>query len=150
MNITKLLRNALALIVGFFTGGIVNMLVVVLGPKVIPPPAGIDMSDVKSLSASVHLLEPKHFIFPFLAHAIGTFVGAVVAYVIAANRRSTYAHIVGAFFLAGGLAASTTIPAPKWFVALDLVCAYLPMAWLGSRLGARIVPERESSVTEPR
>jgi hypothetical protein len=27
------------------------------------------------------------------------------------------------------------IPAPAWFIALDLIAAYLPMAWLGAKLG---------------
>jgi hypothetical protein len=29
------------------------------------------------------------------------------------------------------------IPAPAWFIALDLVVAYLPMAWLATRVGNR-------------
>jgi len=32
------------------------------------------------------------------------------------------------------------IRAPAWFVALDLIAAYLPMAWLAARIGARIQP----------
>jgi hypothetical protein len=27
----------------------------------------------------MHLFEPRHFIFPFLAHSLGTFAGAFVA-----------------------------------------------------------------------
>jgi hypothetical protein len=40
-------------------------------------------------------------------------------------------------FLCGGVAASFMIPAPKWFVALDLLAASLPMAWLATRVGTR-------------
>jgi hypothetical protein len=29
------------------------------------------------------------------------------------------------------------IPAPTWFIALDLLAAYLPMAWLGIQIGDR-------------
>lgn len=32
------------------------------------------------------------------------------------------------------------IPAPTWFIALDLVVAYIPMAWLGLTLANRIKP----------
>ena len=35
--------------------------------------------------------------------------------------------------------APCRIPAPAWFVALDLCAAYLPMAWVGTRIGARVV-----------
>jgi hypothetical protein len=37
-----------------------------------------------------------------------------------------------------GVAASFLIPAPAWFIALDLVAAYLPTAWLGIHIGTRL------------
>jgi hypothetical protein len=75
---------------------------------------------------------------PFLAHALGTLVGAVAAYLIAATYKARFAYAIGAIFLCGGIAASVMIPAPVWFIALDLLAAYLPMAWLGIQLAARI------------
>jgi hypothetical protein len=44
------------------------------------------------------------------------------------------AMIVGVVFLAGGIAATFMIPAPTWFMVLDVVVAYLPMAYLGAVL----------------
>lgn len=129
-----ILRNILAVVIGLLLGGSVNMALVVAGPHVIAPPAGMNMGDAASLKASSHLLEPRHFLFPFLAHAVGTLAGAVVAHMIAASRRSAFAYVIGVCFLAGGIAASRMIPAPAWFITLDLVVAYLPMAWLGSRI----------------
>src|SRR5215475_5742223 len=107
----KVLRNILAVVVGLIIGGGVNMALVVASPHVIPPPAGVDVSDPQSLSASMHLFEPKHFVFPFLAHAFGTVVGALVAYVVAASHRSVFAYVIGVCFLAGGIAAARMIPA---------------------------------------
>lgn len=133
-----IIRNTIAAVVGIVTGSVVNMALVMTGPKIIPPPAGVDMTKAESLAASVHLLEPKHFLFPFLAHAIGTLVGALVAYWIAASYRAVFAWVIGVVFLAGGIAASLMIPAPKWFIALDLLVAYLPMAWLAVCLGRRL------------
>lgn len=46
--------------------------------------------------------------------------------------------MIGAVFLCGGVAASFLIPAPAWFIALDLVAAYLLMAWLGIQTGTRM------------
>jgi len=135
MNI--LLRGLVALMVGLFIGGAVNMSLVMLGPHVIPPPAGVDMSDAKSISASIPLLQPKHYLFPLLAHALGTLVGAMIAFLIVPTYRMIFSYAVGLIFLAGGLAAASMIPAPKWFLVLDLVGAYLPMAWLGGTLAAR-------------
>ncbi|NTX01949.1 hypothetical protein [Myxococcus sp. CA040A] len=131
----KIVRNILAVIIGFAVGSVVNMALVTLGPRVIPAPAGVDASNAESLAASIHLFEPKHFVFPFLAHALGTLAGALVAFLIAGSRRRVFAFAVGTLFLAGGIAASFMIPAPTWFIVIDIVVAYLPMAWLATRVG---------------
>jgi hypothetical protein len=132
-----ILRNTVALVVGLLVGGVVNMSLVTLGPSVFPVPAGVDVTRVESLAASIHLFEPRHFVFPFLAHALGTLVGAFLAFRLAASRKRALAWVVGALGLAGGVAAARMIPAPTWFVVLDLVGAYLPMAWLGAALAGR-------------
>jgi hypothetical protein len=75
---------------------------------------------------------------PFLAHALGTLAGALTAYLMAATQKAKLAYVIGAVFLCGGVAASFMIPAPAWFIALDLLAAYLPMAWLATRIGARL------------
>ena len=135
------LRNIAAVIVGIVAGGVANGTLITISPHVIPPPAGVNVSDAQSLRESIHLFGPQHFVFPFLAHAIGTFVGALIAYLIAGSRRAVFAYAIGAFFLVGGIAASLMIPAPWWFIVLDLVAAYLPMAWIAARLGRRITGE---------
>jgi len=134
----KILRNILAVIVGAVIGGIVNMAIVMIGPALVPPPAGADMTTVEGLTAAMPMLEPKHFIAPFLAHAIGVLIGAIAAYFIAATSKSLCAYIVGVLFLIGGIAASFMIPAPLWFKALDIIVAYIPMAWLGILIASRI------------
>ena len=134
----RTLRNVLAIPAGFVIGSAVNMSLILLGPNLIPPPAGVDVSNAESLAASIHLFEPRHFVFPFLAHALGTLVGALVAYLVAASHRAVFAWIVGALSLAGGIAAATMIPAPTWYIAIDLLAAYVPMAWIGIRLGQRL------------
>ena len=52
-----LIRNTLAVVIGLVLGSLVNMALVVIGPRLIPPPAGVDMSTVEGLNAGVHLLE---------------------------------------------------------------------------------------------
>ncbi len=131
-------KNIAAFIVGFIMGGVVNMALVTAGPHVFPPPAGVNMADAKSLAASISLLEPKHFIFPFLAHATGTLVGAFLACFIAASYRAVLGYAIGVLTLAGGIAAAFMIPAPGWFLALDLVVAYIPMAWLGVKIARTV------------
>jgi hypothetical protein len=139
------LRNVLALLAGVVIGGGVNWALITFSPALIPPPAGVDVNSAESLSKAMHLFEPRHFIMPFLAHALGTLAGALAAYLIAATYKAQIAYVIGAIFLCGGVAASYMIPAPTWFIALDLVVAYLPMAWLGIQIGTRIKQEKPAA-----
>lgn len=67
------------------------------------------------------LLEAKHFVFPFLAHALGTFAGAFLAATLAASHKMKFALGMGVVFLLGGITAVFLPPtAPLWFKALDL------------------------------
>ena len=134
----QLLRNVFALLAGIAIGGGVNMALITLSPSLIPPPAGVDVNSAESLSKAMHLFEPRHFVMPFLAHALGTLAGALAVYLIAATYKAPMAYVIGAVFLCGGVAASFMIPAPAWFIALDLLAAYLPMAWLGVQIGSRL------------
>ena len=122
--------NTIAIIGGIIVGSAVNMLIINFGPTVIPPPEGVDISTAEGLKQGMHLMQPKHFIMPFLAHFAGTFVGAFIAARIAVTHKMRFALGIGFFFLLGGIAASFMIPAPAWFIAVDLLLAYIPAAWL--------------------
>ena len=127
-----ILRNIFAVIIGLVVGGALNMALIMAGPRVIALPPGVDGTDML-------LLEPRNFVFPFLAHALGTLVGALLAFLMAASYRSVFAYAIGAFFLAGGITVTFMVSVPIWFIILDLAAAYTPMAWIGIQLGRRII-----------
>lgn len=102
--------------------------------SIIPPPEGFDLTTEAGLKASMPLLEPKHFIFPFLAHALGTLIGALLAALIAASNQLKLALFIGFVFLFGGIWMVCILPAPRWFNIIDLLLAYIPFAWLGAWL----------------
>lgn len=130
-----ILRNVLAVIAGLILGNIVNMGLILLGPSIIPPPTGVDMTTAEGLADAMKILPPKNFIFPFLAHALGTLVGAFTTAKLAASHHLKLALVIGAAFLVGGVMMIQMIPnTPTWFAALDLIGAYLPMGWLGAKL----------------
>lgn len=131
------LKNIIAVIVGLIAGSIVNMGIVVLSIYIIPPPADVDPYNPESLKAGMHLFEAKHFIMPFFAHALGTLVGAYTAAKLAVGNKMRAAFIVGIFFLVGGIINIASMPAPMWFTGLDLLVAYLPMAYLGGKIASR-------------
>ncbi len=127
-------KNILAVIAGLIIGSIVNMGIVMLSGAIIPPPEGGDITTMEGLKATMHLFEPKHFIMPFLAHALGTLTGAFVTAKIAATRKMIFALLVSAFFFVGGAISASSLGGPLWFNALDLIVAYFPMAYLGWKL----------------
>lgn len=130
----NILRNILAIIIGLFVGGTVNMMLINISGSIIPPPEGTDLNTMEGLQAAMELFEMKHFIFPFLAHAFGTLIGALLASLIAANHQFKLAMGIGFFFLIGGITMVVSLPSPLWFIVLDLGLAYLPMAWLGWKI----------------
>jgi hypothetical protein len=113
---------------------------IMVGGQVIPPPEGADVTNMESLRSSMHLFEPKHFLFPFLAHALGTFVGGFVTSMLAATQRMKLALGVSVLFLLGGIINVFLLPAPTWFAALDLIGAYIPMGWLAGKLAESFRP----------
>ncbi|MCB9187124.1 MAG: hypothetical protein H6601_10355 [Flavobacteriales bacterium] len=132
-----ILRNVLAVVAGVILGGAANMGVIMLSGSIIPPPEGVDPSNMESIKANMHLFEAKHFVMPFLAHAVGSFVGALVAALLAVSRKMQIAVGLGIWTLIGGIMAATMIPAPTWFLVLDLGLAYIPMALLAGRLASK-------------
>lgn len=140
----RFLRILLAVVAGFVLGSAVNMALISLSGKVIAPPAGADVATMEGLKASIHLFEPRHFLFPFLAHALGTLVGAAVAGLLAPARSATPSFVVGGLFLLGGIASVFMLPSPAWFTAVDLTLAYLPFAWLGLAISRRLSAGRRS------
>jgi hypothetical protein len=133
-----ILRNILAVISGLVVGSAVNMGIIMVSGSIIPPPEGVDNTTMEGLKAGMQLFQAKHFVFPFLAHALGTFVGAILAAIIAANRKILFALVIGVFFLAGGVANILMLPSPLWFTVLVLAAAYIPMAFLAGKLSANI------------
>lgn len=132
-----IVKNILAVIAGIIIGGALNMGIIMISGSVIPPPEGVDLTTMEGLKASMHLMEPKHFLMPFLAHALGTFLGALIAALIVPAQKMKLAMIIGGWFLLGGILNILMLPSPLWFTFTDLIGAYFPMAYLGAKLIAK-------------
>lgn len=126
-----LLRCVLAVVLGLVVGSVVNMALIALSGHVVPPPPGADLTTAEGLHAAMPAMRPVHFLFPFLAHALGTLAGAYVATRVASGYKRVAALVVTALFFAGGILAARMIPAPAWFIVTDLALAYFPFGWLG-------------------
>ncbi|MGE0931055.1 hypothetical protein [Peijinzhouia sedimentorum] len=135
MNST--VRNILAVIIGLVVGSGFNGAIISVGGNIIPTPAGSDTSTMEGLQAAMEFFELQHFLFPFLAHAIGTFAGALVAGVVASSHQMIMSLIIGGFFLMGGIYMVAVLPSPLWFTLVDLLIAYIPMSYLAGRLATK-------------
>lgn len=131
---SPILKNIIAVIAGFLCGSLLNGGIIMISASVIPPPNGANVTTMEGLKESMHLFEPKHFLMPFLAHALGTFSGAFFAAKIAANHQMKFALLIGILFLAGGITNVILLPSPLWFSILDIAGAYIPMAYLAYKL----------------
>ena len=134
-----ILRNILITVAAIIIGGLVNGAIIALSSSLVPLPEGIDPTDMNSLKENIHRFEVQHFIMPFLAHALGTLVGGFLSAKFSASHHRLVAFLVGIVFLAAGIANVMMLPAPMWFNVLDLVVAYIPMAYLGWKLSGQPV-----------
>jgi len=138
-----IVKNSVAVILGFVVGSVVNMGLVNVGPSIVPLPEGADVSTMESLRESMDLFTPINFVFPFLAHALGTLAGAFVAAKFAASHQMKFALLIGVLFLIGGISAVAMIGGPMWFNVTDLLLAYIPMGYLGGLLAGANRPRTE-------
>lgn len=132
----RILKNILAIVLGWLAGSVVNMGLVQFGHKFFPL-EGIDTNNMDALAEVMPSLEFKYFIFPFLAHALGTLFGAFVAGKMAASHQMKFALAIGVLFLLGGIMVNYMLPGPVWFTISDILLAYIPMAWMGGKLALK-------------
>lgn len=127
----------MAVISAMFAGGALNMLIIMVSSYIIPPPEGADITTMEGLEAAMPMMKAQHFLMPFLAHALGTLLGAWVVTKLAVSRQFIFAMAIGVWFLIGGIANIVMLPSPIWFAIVDLVLAYIPMAYLGYMLAVK-------------
>ena len=130
-------KNISAVVLGWLVGSSLNMGLIQTGLYIFPI-SGIDPNDMDAFAEVMPTLEFEYFIFPFLAHALGTLVGAIMASLIAESKKMKFALYIGGLFLIGGIAVNYMLAGPTWFAVADIVLAYIPMAWLGGKIGVKL------------
>ena len=121
------LRVLLSLISGIVVGSAVNMALIILGSYLVKIPETFNSMNAEDWTVTL-------FIFPFLAHSLGTFSGAFIVSKLSKKSNIIMPLIVGFYFLAAGIYMVTILPAPTWFVLLDVILSYIPMALLGWKI----------------
>ena len=121
------LKNIAIVILGIIVGMIVNIGLIILGGTIFPPSENFEPMNAMNWDF-------KYFIFPFLAHSIGTLSGAFIVSKLSNKSSIILPLIVGLYFFSGGIYMVAILPAPTWFVLLDVILAYIPMALLGWKI----------------
>jgi len=124
-------RNVTAVVLGLIIGGQINMGILKLGMKILPLPDGVDLNKIETIAANIGKYTFPHFINVFLAHGLGTLLAAFICVKLAKSQHFNLAMVVGFLFFIGGIMAVSMIPAPLTFNIIDLIGAYIPMAWIG-------------------
>lgn len=135
---TPTIRNILITLGSAVVGVFLNGWLISISGSIIAPPEGADLTTEEGLRAAMDLMEPKHYLMPFLAHALGTLLSAALVSRFTTERQFSRAMLLGVLFLAGGISMVRMLPSPLWFNITDLGLAYLPMAYLGYALGRRV------------
>ena len=123
----KILTNIGIIILGIIIGMILNMGLIIFGGIIFTPTENIEPMNAINWDL-------KYFIFPFLAHSVGTLSGSFLVSKLSRNSNIIFPLIVGLYFLSGGIYMAIILPAPMWFVFLDLIVCYIPMSLIGWRI----------------
>lgn len=116
--------------------------IIMVSGSVIPPPEGADVTTMEGLQEAMHLFQPQHFIMPFLAHALGTLVSALITAYFVVSEPKKWALFIGCFFLLGGVSNVVMLPSPISFAVVDIIIAYIPMAYLGAFIADKLKQDK--------
>ena len=125
----RIITVIVGLLLGLFIGAMVNGSLINIGMNVFPFPNGVNFNTPEGMQA-FYTLPLHYYIFPFLAHALGTLSGCIAALLVLKESAKKFVYLIGFLFFISGVMAVNMINAPLWFDVLDLSLAYLPMAWL--------------------
>lgn len=134
-TVLHIFKRTLIISLSIFIGAQVNGALLTIGTYLIPPPEGFNLNTMDGLKAAVPFLEAKHYLFPFFAHAIGTLISAVLITRFLKTQQFVFAMMAGVLFLIAGISMVIMLPGtPIWFILVDLIGAYIPMAYLGNKI----------------
>jgi len=130
------MRIFLGIIAGLATGIIVTMLSEKIGHIIAPPPEPFNAENMEAFKEFMANLPIAAWLLMIAGWALSSFLGGLVAGKIAQAKWATSALIVGAILMILSISNYVMIPHPTWVPVVSL-CLYLPMAYLGGKLGGK-------------
>lgn len=111
------MRIVLATIIGLIVGNGINMAIISFGMPV-QVEAGADQYEaIREMMKSFTVVD---FMIPLAAHVLGILAGLIVARLICKTSNIPI-YIIGALHILGTIVNIFMIPAPTWFIIVDLI-----------------------------
>jgi hypothetical protein len=129
------LRSGLGVLAGVVVGGLLIGGVEMFSSRFYPLPAGTNPSDQQALASHISSLPASAFVWVLAAWMIGTLAGAWVAARIAQRKHLIHGAVIGAVFLALGIANMLAIPHPVWVWVCGIVI-FIVAGYAGGRLAS--------------
>lgn len=139
-----MLRKALGALAGLVAGVLSIMLAQTISHKLYPPPPGFNPENREALEALMVTMPTGALLLVLFGYALGSLAGGFTAAKI--GKHMIPALIVGGLLMLAGIANLAMLPHPTWFAVTNLLL-FLPLAWVGGKLGAPREPTAGSPVT---
>jgi hypothetical protein len=141
-----MLRSILAIFLGVLVGGIVVGLIEIPGYFIHPAPPGLDMKDAAALKRHFEKAPLAALAGVGVAWAVGPFVGAWLAALIARRAFLIHGLIVGAIFVFLDVVNLLSFPHPLWLAIIGVLAPPIS-SYFGATLAARMT--RPPSIAQP-
>lgn len=130
---SPIFKNILVIILAIAAGMIAMMVGHQISNVILPPPEGMDVSNMESFVANAHKLTTGHWFLALISHAFGPLVSGFIVAKFSATHHRPLLWIVAIAWIIAGVLNLMAIPHPLWFKIADILM-YLPMTFVGAKL----------------
>jgi len=128
-----MLRNLLSVVGGAFVGMNIGRLLGGYSAKKYPMPDTVEPTDPEAYFNFLQSLPSEAFYIILAAHALGSFVAAIIAGRIAESNKKKMAMITVFVMFVLTIALAMMVPNPRWFVVSDIIVVLLA-GWIGTMM----------------
>ncbi|MDP2236636.1 MAG: hypothetical protein Q8J88_09400 [Bacteroidales bacterium] len=146
MNKKQIVYRVIAIIIGFLAGIIIISLIESFAANLFATTENyIAPNENDDFNIAFKHLSIPLLVFVLIAYTIGSFLGGFIASIIGKGIINALAS--GLLLMAGGIINLLIIQHPLWFVISSLII-YLPMAYIGGKLGMYLLSKRNLKFEE--
>lgn len=127
---SDILRRIMSVLAAIFLGIMIISGFEYISEYIYPHPKGFNFKDRELLASFIRSMPLAASLVIISGYAVSSFVGGIVATVIAKTGKPNSPLLVGTLFTATNIINTSIVPHPMWFVIVSS-CMFLPMSFLG-------------------